>query len=222
VQALNLLPGGSRFLCGLIIFQSLLTSCSTRLSIPTVSDDPVELFVRQEAARIVAVSEDKDHFAEYQIHLSDFPRKDILGMSIGNRRIYISHRLAKFASGSSLHLWLLRQTLAHEIAHETAGHAQNNEFTWFNRSTSGPALSSVDVGLPGNVKFRNYSTEKELEADSIGLGYWKKLGWDCGIWVRILQSFEKQNYVGDIFHPTAKRLQQAQRACISEEKAGVI
>jgi predicted Zn-dependent protease len=69
---------------------------------------------------------------------------------------------------------------------------------------------------------RNYSTEKELEADSIGLGYWKKLGWDCGIWVRILRSFEKQNYVGDIFHPTDRRLQQAQRACVSEEKAGVI
>ena len=222
MQALNLLPGGSRFLCGLIIFYFLLTSCSTRVSIPTVSDDPVELFVRHEAAQIVAVSEDKDHFAEYQIHLSDFPRQDILGMSIGNRRIYISYRLAKFASGSSLHLWLLRQTLAHEIAHETAGHAQNNEFTWFNRSTLGPALSSVDVGLPGNVKFRNYSTDKELEADSIGLGYWKKLGWDCGIWVRILQSFEKQNYVGDIFHPTGKRLQQAQRACVSEDKAGVI
>jgi predicted Zn-dependent protease len=222
VQALNLLPRGGRFLCGLIIFHLLLTSCSTRLSIPTVSDDPVELFVRQEAARIVAVSEDKDHFGEYQIHLSDFPRKDILGMSIGNRRIYISHRLAKFASGSSLHLWLLRQTLAHEIAHETAGHAKNNEFTWFNRATSAPALSGTDVGLPGNVRFRNYSTEKELEADSIGLEYWKKLGWDCGIWVRILQSFEKQNYVGDIFHPTGKRLQQAQRACVSENKGGVI
>jgi predicted Zn-dependent protease len=142
-------------------------------------------------------------------------------MSIGNRRIYISHRLAKFASNSSLHLWLLRQTLAHEIAHETAGHARNNGFTWFNRSTLGPAPSSVDVGLPGNVKFRNYSTDKELEADSIGLEYWKKLGWDCGIWVRILQSFEKQNYVGDIFHPTGRRLQQAQRACVSEE-AGLI
>jgi len=192
------------------------------VSIPTVSDDSVELFVSNEAARIVAVSEDKDHFAEYRIYLSDFPRKDILGMSIGNRRIYISHRLAKFAANSSLHLWLLRQTLAHEIAHETAGHANNNEFTWFNRSTLGPALSSVDVGLPGNVKFRNYSMDKELEADSIGLGYWKKLGWDCSIWVRILQSFEKQNYVGDIFHPTDKRLRQAQRACVSEEKPGVI
>lgn len=192
-----------------------------RASIPTVSDDSVQLFVRNEAAQIVAVSEDKDHFSDYQIYLSDFPRKDVLGMSIGNRRIYISHRLAKFASSSSLHLWLLRQTLAHEIAHETAGHANNNGSTWFNRSTLGRGLTSLDVGLPGNVRFRNYSTEKELEADAKGLGYWQKLGWDCGIWVRILQSFEKQNYAGDVFHPTDRRLQQAQKACLME-KAGVI
>jgi predicted Zn-dependent protease len=221
VHRLNLSWRGSRFLGGLIFLPFLLASCSIRASIPTVDDDSVQLFVRNEAAQIVAVSEDKDHFSDYQIYLSDFPRKDILGMSIGNRRIYISHRLAKFASSSSLHLWLLRQTLAHEIAHETAGHANNNGSTWFNRSTLGRGLTSLDVGLPGNVRFRNYSTEKELEADAKGLGYWQKLGWDCGIWVRILQSFEKQNYAGDVFHPTDRRLQQAQKACLME-KAGVI
>lgn len=190
--------------------------------IPTVVDDPVERFVRNEAARIVAVSEDREHFSAYQIYLSDFPRKDILGMSIGSRRIYISHRLAKFASGSSLHLWLLRQTLAHEIAHETAGHANGNGSTWFNRSALERGVTSLDVGLPGNVRFRNYSTEKELEADAKGLVYWQKLGWDCGIWVRILQSFERQNYAGDVFHPTDKRLRQAQGACVTEDRNGVI
>jgi predicted Zn-dependent protease len=222
VQALNLLSRGSRFLCGLISFYLFLTSCSTRVSIPTVSDDAVELLVRNEAAQIVAVSEDKDRFSDYQIYLSDFPRNDILGMSIGNRRIYISHRLAKFASTSSLHLWLLRQTLAHEIAHETAGHATDDGSTWFNRSMAGRGVSSADVGLPWNVRLRNYSTDKELEADAKGLGYWKMLGWDCGIWVRILQTFEKQNYVGDDFHPTDQRLRQAQRLCSSEQKPGVI
>jgi predicted Zn-dependent protease len=222
VQELTLLSRGSRFLGGLILFFFVLTSCSMRASIPTVSDDSVELFVRNEAAQIVAISEDKDDFSDYQIYLSDFPRKDILGMSIGNRRIYISHRLAKVASTSSLHLWLLRQTLAHEIAHETAGHAKNSESTWFNRSTVGRGVTSLDVGLPGNVRFRNYSAEKELEADAKGLGYWQKLGWDCGIWVRILQSFEKQNYAGDVFHPTDRRLRQAQRACLTEENNGVI
>ena len=191
-------------------------------SIPTVSDDPLERLVRNEAAQIVAASEDKDRFSDYQIFLSDFPRKDILGMSIGNRRIYISHELAKLASRRSFHLWLLRQTLAHEIAHETAGHAKETGSNSLNRSTLGGGVSSVDVGLPWIVRFRNYSTDKELEADLKGLGYWEKLGWDCRNWVRILQNFERQKYSGDVFHPTNKRLQQAQRVCLTEEKNGVI
>ena len=209
-------------LCGLFIYYLLLTSCSLQVSIPTVSDDPVERLVRNEAAQIVAVSEDKDRFSDYQIFLTDFPRKDILGMSIGNRRIYINHELAKLASRRSFHLWLLRQTLAHEIAHETAGHAKETGSNSLNRSTLGGGVSSVDVGLPWIVRFRNYSTDKELEADLKGLGYWEKLGWDCRNWVRILQNFEKQNYAGDVFHPTDKRLQQAHGLCLTDEKNGVI
>ena len=199
-----------------------MTSCSTQVSIPTISDDPVHRLVINEAAQIVAVSEDKDRFSDYQIFLTDFPRKDILGMSIGDRRIYISYELAKLAASRSFHAWLLRQTLAHEIAHETAGHAEQARSASFNRATLAGGVSSVDVGLPRHVKFRNYSTDKELEADSIGLGYWKQLGWDCRVWVRILQNFERQNYAGDVFHPTDKRLQQAQGLCLSGEKNGVI
>lgn len=213
---------GRRFLGALFIFYSLLTSCSSQVNIPTVSDDPLELLVRNEAAQIVAVSEDKERFSAYQIFLSDFPRKDILGMSFGNHRIYISHELAKLASRRSSHLWLLRQTLAHEIAHETAGHAKQSGSAAFSRGTLGRAINSVDLGLPGHVSFRNYSLENELEADSKGLGYWEKLGWDCHIWVRILQDFEKHKYAGDVFHPTDVRLQQAQRVCPSEDKNGVI
>lgn len=219
MQELDSPPEGSRFLARLIIFLSLLTSCSTQLNIPAVSDGPAELLVRQEAAKIVAVSEDKDRFSDYQIFLSDFPRKDILGMSVGNRRIYISHELATLAPRSSFHLWLLRQTLAHEIAHETAGHAKQSGSTAFNRSTFGRGVSSVDVGLPWTIKLHNYSMEKELEADAKGLRYWEKLGWDCRIWVGILRNFEKQNYVGDVFHPTEKRLQQARSICLPEENS---
>ncbi len=193
-----------------------------RASIPTVSDEAVELLVRNEAAQIIAVSEDQDHISDYQIFLSDFPRKDILGMSIGKRRIYISHELAKLAARRSAQRWLLRQTLAHEIAHETAGHATQNGLTWFNRRTLGSGISSGDLGLPQSVTFRNYSVDKELEADSKGLKYWERLGWDCRIWVGILESFEKQNYAGDVFHPTDKRLEQARGICLREEKDGVI
>ena len=220
---LHLLTRGSRCLYGMVVFYLVLTSCSTQAHIPIVSDDAVELLVKNEAAQIVAASDDKYGVSHYQIFLSDFPRKDVLGMTFGNRRIYISHQLAKLASRRLSYLWLLRQTLAHEIAHETAGHAKQtgSNFSTLNK-TLRDGVSNVDVGLPWNVRFRNYSMDKELEADSIGLGYWKKLGWDCRIWVQILQGFESQNYFGDVFHPTDKRLEQAQRLCFTEEKAGVI
>jgi len=91
---------------------------------PSVVDDRVEHLLRSEAERIVAVSEDRDNFSQYQFFLSDFPRQDLFGMSIGNRRIYISYRLASLALRDSGQLWVLRQTIAHEIAHETAGHAK--------------------------------------------------------------------------------------------------
>jgi predicted Zn-dependent protease len=184
--------------------------------IPTVSDDSLERLVREEAARIVAVSEDKEWFSSYQILLSDFPREDVLGMSVGKRRIYISYKLAKLAAARTSHLWLLRQTLAHEIGHETAGHAEQGGATALNRGPLRQAVSSRDVGLPAGVRLLNYSLEKELEADLKGLRYWQKLGWDCRIWVRILQNFEKQNYRGDILHPTDKRLRQAQSVCFAE------
>ncbi len=189
---------------------ALLVSCSIN-NIPVVVDDPLEQLVRDEAARIVAVTEDAGHFDRYRIFLSDFPRKDILGMSIGNRRIYISYALANLAAKNSGYLWLLRQTLAHEVAHETMGHANSKEVT-LNSSTSG-GVSGSDIGLPWMVRYRNYSTETELQADLEGMKYWAKLHWDCRIWVSILKGFQKQNYFGDKLHPTEERLKQAVSAC---------
>jgi predicted Zn-dependent protease len=217
VQKLNGPWRNGRILCGLIIFVSLLVSCSAQTSIPTVSDDPIEILVRDEAARIIAVSEDKDRPSDYQIFLSDFPRKDILGMSVGHHRIYVSHELAKLAAKQVPYLWLLRQTLAHEIAHETAGHARQSGATGLTRGPVGGGVSSGDVGLPWSVRLRNYSTDKELEADWKGLQYWERLGWDCRIWVGILKNFERQNYAGDVHHPTDKRLRQAQTVCRAAE-----
>ncbi|HEU4345075.1 MAG TPA: hypothetical protein VFU31_26290 [Candidatus Binatia bacterium] len=191
----------------------MIISCSVRPNIPTVVDHPVEALVRSEAARIVSVSEDFEHFSKYQFFLSEFPRKDILGMSVGNKRIYISYQLASLALTDSGHRWLLRQTIAHEIAHETAGHAKGEGGMWLNAGLLAIGASGRDVGLPWYVRFYNYSTEKELEADLKGLDYWNKLDWDCHIWVRILEEFQKQNYTGDIFHPTERRLQQAKSIC---------
>jgi predicted Zn-dependent protease len=199
------------FLCALFLL-----SCSLQARLPTVSDEPVERLVENDAAQIVAVTDDKNNFSEYQFFLADFPRKDILGLSIGDRRIYISHKLGQVALQNPRQRWLLRQTLAHEIAHELAGHAKQTGMTSFNRSASSRAVTGADLGLPGHIEFHSYSVENELEADLEGMRYWSKLHWDCRIWVRILEGFRQQNYIGDALHPTDERLKQAVTACLPE------
>ena len=193
-----------------------LASCSITREIPSVIDDRAEDIVRSEAAHIIRVSEDRENFLKYRFFLSEFPRQDILGISIGNRRIYIRHSLATRALTDSNHRWLLRQTIAHEIAHETASHGQVEGLTWFNRRTFTLGASGGEVGLPWYVRLYNYSTDKELEADLKGLDYWNKLDWDCRIWVQILEDFQEQGYSGDFFHPTSRRLQQARHVCDSQ------
>jgi predicted Zn-dependent protease len=178
-----------------------------------IDDTPIDRFVREEASRIVAVTDDADHFDRYQIFLSDFPRRDILGLSVGNRRIYISYTLARLALNNAGYVWLLRQTLAHEIAHEILGHANQKNQVTFNSSAPTQTMKGSDIGLPWNMRYRNYSTEVELEADLEGMKYWAKLKWDCRIWVRILKRFERQHYAGDASHPTDERLKQASAAC---------
>jgi predicted Zn-dependent protease len=195
----------------------VLVGCSIQLNIPDVVDERVKELVRTEAAQVVAVSDDHENFSKYQLFLSDFPRQDLLGMSVGNRRIYISYKLAARALTHTGYLWLLRQTIAHEIAHETAGHATKKGLGWFTGANFSFGASGQDVGLPWYVRLYNYPTEKELEADWIGLEYWKRLGWDCQIWVRILESFQRQQYQSDIYHPTDRRLQEAQNSCPTSE-----
>ena len=190
-----------------------LAACSIQLKIPDVVDDRVIELVRSEAAQVVMVSDDRENFSKYQFFLSDFPRQDLWGMSVGNRRIYISYKLAARALNSTGARWLLRQTIAHEIAHETAGHANQNVLGWFTGGNFSFGSSGQNVGLPWYVRLYNYPTEKELEADRVGLEYWKRLGWDCQIWVRILENFQSQQYQGDIYHPTDRRLQQALDVC---------
>jgi hypothetical protein len=180
-----------------------------------VNDAAIERLVRGEAAGIVAVTKDENEFSQYQFLLSDFPRKDILGLSVGQRRIYISYELARLAWRSSRFRWLLRQTLAHEIAHEIAGHANQRE-VHFNSAMAGRGVTSRDIGLPSRQQFRHYAPAKEQQADLEGMKYWRKLDWDCRIWVRILEDFKKQNYSGDVFHPTDERLKQASRVCHDE------
>jgi hypothetical protein len=199
--------------CVVILASFLFYACSLQPNIPIIVDDRVEQLVQADAMQILAVSPDRENLLSYRILLSAFPRSDILGMSIGQRRIYISYELGRRALRNSRYRWLLRQTLAHEIAHEIAGHAGQMQAS-FNRAAMARSITASDIGLPRYVNVQSYSLEKELQADLEGMSYWSKLHWDCAIWVRIFEEFEKRNYPGDALHPTDARLQQASRACL--------
>jgi hypothetical protein len=70
-------------------FSLILAACSIQPKIPSLSDDRVADLVAREAARIIMVSEDSEHLSSYRFFLAEFPQKDILGLSVGDKRIYI-------------------------------------------------------------------------------------------------------------------------------------
>jgi hypothetical protein len=200
-------------------FLAIFCSCSLHPSffIPTVSDERVEGYVTEEATKILQVAENAHKAAVYRFKLVDFPRKDILGLSLGSRRIFVSYELARLAYRQMGYRWLLRQTLAHEIAHDVLGEGSSTQEPGLN-SVPGSLthISGKDLGLPGIILFANYSRISELAADQKGLEYWQKIGWDCRIWVHLFKSFLDQGYVGDRDHPTEERLRQAVKLCPAE------
>jgi len=204
----------SRF--GFILSAGSLLACSLAPKIPVVADAPVEALVTREARHILWAADERADARQYRFQLSAFPRRDLLGLSIGGKQIYISYRLAQLASESHYYLWMLRQTLAHEIAHELAGHADDPSAKL--RSFEG-GISAAHLGLPALVRFENYSIEKELQADMYGIEYWARLGWDCAIWIDILNNFQRHGHSGDVFHPTDRRLKLASATCSTQKSA---
>ena len=196
----------------------LLNACSPIYSkLPTVADQKLENYVTAIGLEIVAVSEDRERSERYQFKLADFARGDILGFTAGDRIIFISHELSRRAYADDYHRWLLRHTLAHEVAHTVLkgplAAAHDSEY-----GTVGLAnrITNRDLGLSGWIKFRPYSRSVELAADQKAMEYWRKLGWNCGNWVSLFVKFTAQGYAGDPDHPTRERLNQAIRICSEE------
>ncbi|MGH7823614.1 MAG: hypothetical protein ACREQ7_00320 [Candidatus Binatia bacterium] len=193
---------------------ALLSCTPLSLRIPAVTDEKLERFMNNEALAILRVSENSHSAGLYHFRLADFPRRDILGLSVGNHQIFISYELTRLAYRNQHHRWLLRQTLAHEIAHDVMG-AEVGNHNPDRRLKSGRAnrISARDLGLSGMVSFRPYSSSAELQADRKGMEYWRRLGWDCRNWVSIFRNFLNQDYYGDVDHPTLERLTQAVEIC---------
>ncbi|HZD40746.1 MAG TPA: hypothetical protein VE131_08505, partial [Terriglobales bacterium] len=198
-----------------LILVLCLQACSSALTeIPTVADEKLEHYVTAMGLQIVAVSEHRDRSARYRFKLVDFARRDILGLSTGHEKIFVSYELSRLAYKNRYYRWLLRQTLAHEIGHDVLGGDRgvaDEEGT----KTVGLAnrITSRDLGLSDRVKFFPYSRSAELAADRKGMEYWRKLGWNCSHWVRLFLDFTAQGYRGDVDHPTEQRLAQAIQFC---------
>jgi predicted Zn-dependent protease len=187
------------------------------VGLPTVADEKLERYVAAIGLEIVAVSEHRERWAKYQFKLADFARRDILGLSIGGQKIFISYELSRLAYKNHNYRWLLRHTLAHEIAHDVLGGDAGTQEDGSEPSRGlANRITSRDLGLPDRVKFRPYSRSAELAADRKGMEYWHKLGWHCGHWVRLFVDFAAQGYDGDVDHPTTARLDQAIKICSME------
>lgn len=201
-----------------VFFLFALCSCASlpALFLPNISDDRLEAFVAEEAQQILKVSGNSHKADLYKFYLAKFPRDDILGLSFGEHRIFISYQLTRLAREHAGSLWLFRHTLAHELAHDALGHANDEQMVSLNAVRQSHArIKGADLGLPRFISYRNYSTAAELAADEAAMEYWKKIGWDCGIWIKLFRSFLDQGYIGDPNHPTNERLNQAIKICES-------
>jgi predicted Zn-dependent protease len=201
-----------------VIFLLLLCSCSSSLiPLPTVRDYKVESFVAEEAAKILEVSENAHKAADYRFRLVTFPREDILGLSLGNHEIFLSYELSRRAYRQQGYRWLFRHVLAHEVAHDVLEHQSTKHEASLSSVPGGRSLiTGRDLGLPGNISFRNFSRTFELAADRKAIEYWRKIGWNCQIWVDIFNGFRAQGYVGDADHPTQERLDLAMAMCYAD------
>jgi predicted Zn-dependent protease len=200
----------------LVIFLLPLAACSLPLSlfIPAIRDERLEVFIAQEAGKILEVSESAQQASLYKFRLVKFPREDILGVSVGSQQIFMSYELTRLAYEQRGYLWLFRHALAHEIAHDALGHQSSQHEASLNSVPGASSrITAPDLGLPATVSFRNYSRIFELAADQKALEYWRRLGWDCRIWVNIFKNFLDQAYVGDADHPTQERIDLAIAMC---------
>lgn len=202
-----------------IVLLLSLCSCASlpALFLPTITDERLEAFIAEEAQQILRVSGNAHKATLYKFYLARFPREDILGLSSGEHRIFISYELTRLAREKTGYLWLFRHTLAHEIAHDALEHGKNKEVVSLNAVRQfHDRITARDLGLPLSISFRNYSPAVELAADQTAMEYWKEIGWDCGIWIKLFRGFLDQGYIGDLDHPTKERLSQAIRICDSE------
>jgi len=213
----------------------LLSSCATASpNIPTTYHPAAKRLVEQEAHRILSVTENAGQESHYQFHLANFDAagkrlRGAAGVSLGNGQIYIDKKVANRALTDKESLQFLRLVLAHEIAHDVADHEPNqkalvNTINILNAIGYGMSYVPGPVGwagagiswataIGGIASVHLYARSQELEADKLGIEYFKRLGWDCQLWVRRFQTQVDTGFKADFQHPPEGRLEQAKEIC---------
>jgi len=221
-----------------------LSSCATATpDIPTTYHAAAKRLVEQEAHRILSVTEDAGQEDHYQFHLANFSGagkklQGYAGLSLGDGQIYVDEKVARRALTDQERLWYLRLLLAHEIGHDVADHVPNqkalvdtinilNAIGYGMSYVPGPvgwagAGISWATAIGGIASVHLYARSQELEADRLGIEYFKRLGWDCQFWVNIYQTAVDLGHKGDFHHPTKGMLEQARELCPAGYKPSVV
>ena len=207
------------------------------IKLQKVDDDEVQAFVINEASSILSVTRHSDEIDLYTFYLTKFKVPNVRGFgsgfSVGNHVIYIDYNLAKTALTEKSKINLLRIELAHQIAHDISGHDVMDQLRKLGKINTANDVFSVLGLIPyvnlaaapfalgmrmRNVRLVHEWNETELEADQLGIKYWKDLGWDCSPWprqfeARIDELVKKKDYF--ISNSERKRLRQAGNLCLA-------
>jgi len=209
------------FLLSVLVFSSG-ASAYRQPNIRAIRSPLLQKFVNLEAKRILAVTPNAGLTSSYRFYLAHLRKRGWAGLSFGNHVIYLDYSMVKAGFLGTRGLKRFRMVLAHEIGHDVAGHRVNKAAiaNVFNAGRAvGQGTSSVQgivgivVNLIGHVALDLYGRSAELEADRLGIEYWKRLGWNCKEWV---YSFERglDSGAGDYHHPPVVRLRQAADLCL--------
>lgn len=180
---------------GWLLTLVLLTGCSTgQTSLVTVYpnglDPTTRAFVQKELSQLLAVTEHPNFEISVTVEETSVGLGGGRAVATANTKGEITIRPSAVANAmkSQAALWSLRLVLAHELGHVMAGH-------WFTHTSR--------------------QSPKELEADKLGMGYFKRLGWSCKVWV---DRFRRQAKEGNMSpeHDAKARYEQAQKLCAVE------
>lgn len=178
---------------GRLLMLVLLTGCPKgQTSLVTVYpkdglDPATKTFIENELRQLLAATEHPNF--DITVTLQQPEVGTAVAMTSPKGDIIIRPAAATNAMKSQAALWSLRMLIAHELGHIMASH-------WFTHVSRQP--------------------QKELEADKLGMEYFKRLGWPCKVWVdRFRRAAEQYNVSAE--HDQKARYEQARQLCEAEK-----